>query len=848
MSRTAHKLMASSGGKAYEIEQSLMLDAGDTPKLRRTPSSEGNRKTFTFSTWCKRASFGSHQYVMGAFVSVGSPDDSHYFAFGFNIQDEIAIGGWTQNFRYSNRKFRDAAAWYHLVLQVDTTQGTADNRMKIYVNGVQETSFHTNNNVSQNYDLAINNTVQHAISDTAYDQGTGPYHFDGYMAETHFFDGAVVAASEFGETDSVTGQWIPKEYTGTSSYGTNGYYMKYVSGAIGTDSSGQSNNYTTTNLGNGDILLDTPTNNFPIVNVLEPYNTTISDFRQGTLNIKAAAYNSGNYGNHFASFILPTSGKWYVEMLTGVQAGSGNVAQLGITKQGPSGIVIPNQAQLAVTFSSTTGLAFNTYANTADLYDGGSSLDQDTGLTATEYVCAMAIDIDNNKVWVGYNGGSSITWLNSGNPATGANGAAHTFDSNSGIYMAVAASSDNANRSYVIMNFGQNGTFSNYQTAGGNADGSGIGNFFYAPPTGFKALCTKNLPTPTIKKSSEHFNAVTYTGTGNTDLDITGVGFQPDLSWIKKRSGNDDHVLTDAVRGAGTILKPHDNSAEANWTDYVGPFLADGIRLNDVQQGDAVNQASQTYVMWNWKAGGSGSANTDGATNSVVSANTAAGLSIVTYTGTGSATTVGHGLGAVPEVVIVKNRTNNAGNSDAWGMYNKYSFSSGGTAATSSLYLMNSYAAYADSGAQWNSTAPTSSVFSVNTWGGVNGSSDTYVAYVFKEINGFSKFTSMYGNGSTNGPFIYTGFRPKFAIIKKFQTGDGTSWFMYDSARNPSNVITTTMWADVNNADTAHAEYYVDFLSNGIKIRGNNAGLNASGKYYIVLAWAELPVKYANAK
>jgi len=497
MSFGATKLLSASGSKdAYEIEQSLMFDQADSPKLRRTPSSEGNRKTFTFSTWCKRSSLGlggtagtDYHYLMGAFVSVGSPDDSHYFAFGFHREDQLIVQGWSTNWRVTNRVFRDTSAWYHLVLQFDTTQGTADNRIKVYVNGVQETSFSVSANPSENFDVAVNNTVQQAISDVAYDQGSGPYHFDGYMAETYLFDGAVVAPSEFGETDSETNAWIPKKYVGSTSYGTNGYYMKFASGAIGTDSSGNGNNYTTTNLGNGDVLLDTPTNNFPTVNALEPYNTTISTFRQGNLNIKATAYSSGNYGNNFASFILPTSGKWYVEMLAGVQAGSGNVAQLGISKQGPDGLIIPNQSQLVTTFSGTTGLNIDLYSNTADLYDGGSSLDQDTGLTATSYVTALAIDIDNDKVWVGYDGGSSITWLNSGNPATGSNGAAHTFDSDSGIYMAVATSSDNSNRSYIIMNFGQNGTFSNYKTAGGNADGAGIGNFFYSVPSGFKALC-----------------------------------------------------------------------------------------------------------------------------------------------------------------------------------------------------------------------------------------------------------------------------------------------------------------------------------------------------------------------
>ena len=836
MSRAAQKLISASGGKAYEIDQSVLLDRGDSAILYRTPSSEGNRKTWTFSCWFKRTQHdssdvsASYYYLFASSIYGGN--ESSINIQGDHIHVNAYDGGSTQMSLYSTGLFRDVAAWYHVVLAIDTTQSTASNRAKVYINGSQITDWATETYPSQNFDTMINNTNWHAIGAYKATSGNaGLYHWDCLVAEAYLLDGTAKAATDFGETDSVTGQWIPKKTAFTSSeYGTNGFYLKFASGAIGTDSSGEGNNYSLNSLGDGDILLDTPTNNFPIVNILEPYNTTISTFRQGTLNIKASAYSSGNYGNHFASFILPTSGKWYVEMLAGVQAGSGNVAQLGISKQGPAGLVIPNQSQLVTTFSGTTGLNLDLYGNTADLYDGGSSLDQDTGLTATSYVTALAIDIDNDKVWVGYDGGSSITWLNSGDPAAGSNGAAHTFDSDSGIYMAVATSSDNVHRSYVIMNFGQNGTFSNYKTAGGNTDSAGIGNFFYSPPSGFKALCSKNLPTPAIKKSTEHFNTVLYTGSGAVDKDVTGVGFQPDLSWIKKRSANDHHVLTDAVRGAGNILKTNENAAEADWTDYVGPFLADGIRLNDVQVGSTVNENNATFVMWNWKAGGSGSANNSGDINATVSANPTAGFSIVSWTGDGSnGNTVAHGLGKKPSVIFYRDRS-----------------------ATALWYVVTEEI----DGTQDYLALPSTTLAAASTWGApatntisnwTYGSS-SIIAYCFAEIEGFSKFGSIYGNGdSENGPYTYTGFSPALVILKEASSAGG-SWFMWDNKREVHNVRNTAMWADAINADTSHAEYEIDFLSNGFKIRGDSAATNQNTEKMLYMSWAESPFKYARAR
>ena len=833
MSFGSTKLLAASGGKAYEIEQSVVLDEGDSALLYRTPSSEGNRKTWTFSCWFKRTKHDSSDAASGYFYlfasSIYGGNETFIRLQGDHLQVSGYDGGSYDFSYYSNFLLRDVAAWYHIVVICDTTESTETDRVKVYLNGSQVTDWGSPDHPSLNFDTMINNTNWHAIGAYKASSGdAGLYHWDGLVAEAYLLDGTAKAVTAFGETDSTTGQWIPKKTAFTSSeYGTNGFYLKFASGAIGTDSSGEGNNYTLNGgLVNGDILLDTPTNNFPIVNILEPYNTTISTFRQGTLNIKASAYDSGNYGNHYASFILPTSGKWYVEMLAGVQAGSGNVAQLGISSKDPSiGGIIPTQDQLWTTFSSTTGLNLDLYGNTADLYDGGSSLDQDTSLTATSYVCALAVDIDNDKVWVGYDGGSSITWLNSGDPANGSNGAAHTFTSDSIIYMAVATSSDNANRSYVIMNFGQNGTFSNYKTAGGNADGAGIGNFYYAPPSGFKALCSKNLPTPAIKKPTEHFNTVLYTG-NETNRSITNVGFEPSLVWIKERSAGGSHRIFDQVRGVNKVIQSDLNTEELDRTE-VTAFNSDGFSLSGSSV--TVNQNSVTHVAWNWKAGGSGSTNNDGAEASTVSVNTTAGFSIMKAEGTGSSTTYGHGLGVVPKVYIVKLV------SDTGNWFLQTSALDGGW----DYIQLNGTGA----SASMTATAPTSSVITGNI-----ASGETAIYYSFAEVEGFSKFGSYRGNGeSENGPYIYTGFSPALVIVK--ETSDtGGSWFMWDNKREVYNVKDAVVWADGSYAETSDAEYEIDFLSNGFKIRGNSAATNQDGETMLYLCWAEAPFKYSLAR
>ena len=831
MSFGATKLLSASGGKAYEIDQSLLLDSGDSAYLSKTPSSAGNLRTWTLSFWVKRARLSYLQCMYGA--ANGSSGATDYGIIYFDSYDALGFYYNSSTIALTNRKFRDVSAWYHIYIKADTTQSTASDRWAIYINGVQETSFSESNTPSQNQDMAWNNNIATNVGGIP---TSSSYYFDGYMAEFHNIDGTVKPVTDFGETDDLTGAWIPKKYTG-GSYGTNGFYLKFASGAIGTDSSGEGNNWTANNVGNGDVLLDTPTNNFPTVNFTEPWNTTVSDLRQGNLNIKAATFSSGNYGNHFITFILPTSGKWYFEWLTGIQAGLANNAQVGVTKQGPSGIIIPNQSQAAYTFGSSTALVVDIYGNTADLYDGGSSIDQDTGLTATTYVCAIAIDIDNNKFYAGYDNGSSITWLNSGNPATGSNGAAHTFDSDSGIYASTTVNSANSNRSYVILNFGQNGTFSNYKTAGGNADGAGIGNFYYSPPSGFKALCQKNLPSVTIKKSSEHFDTVIYTG-NNSNRNITSYNFQPDFLWLKSRESTYWHRLIDAVRGSTRSLHSDNDQVELV-DDYgtVGGFLSNGFSLRAGTGSNAshagTNASGDDMVAWAWKANGSGGANTDGSINSTVSANTTAGFSIVTYTGTGSNATVGHGLGVAPSVILVKNRES----ATNWLVYSRND-------ATDYLVL-NDARASTDDNTIWNDTAPTSSVFSIGTTSGTNTSGDDIVAYCFAEVEGFSKFGRIYGNGSSNGPYIYTGFRPAWIMIKRTDTADYW-WGIFDNKRDPINVADAILYA--NDTYVEDDSDSLDILSNGFKLRANSAFINANTGIYLYMAFSELPFKTPNAR
>ena len=366
--------------------------------------------------------------------------------------------------------------------------------------------------------------------------------------------------------------------------------------------------------------------------------------------------------------------------------------------------------------------------------------------------------------------------------------------------------------------------------------------FASTAPSGFKALCTQNLPTPTIgatasTQAGKFFNAVTWTGTGSTQ-NITGVGFQPDFTWLKSRSNVQGNVFTDVVRGTGKMLVSETSSAEVTNSayGYLSAFGSDGFTLTPGTTGaNLTNYNGWTYVGWNWKANGAGVTNTAGSITSTVSANTTSGFSVVTFTGNGGTpSTVGHGLGSAPKFIIQKRR-NDAG---GWNCYHA------SLPVDYRIDLNTTAAATYDPGA-WNSTNPTSSVYSIQNPGNTNISGATYVAYCFAEVPGFSKFGSYTGNGSADGPFVYCGFRPAYVMIKA--SSDGSfPWLVFDRTRNPSNVVTQLLLP--NASDSEYTVSALDFTANGFKLRDTNTSRNNSGTTYIFMAFAEAPQKFALAR
>jgi len=330
----------------------------------------------------------------------------------------------------------------------------------------------------------------------------------------------------------------------------------------------------------------------------------------------------------------------------------------------------------------------------------------------------------------------------------------------------------------------------------------------------------------TINKPSDYFNTKLYTGNGTTDTAQTGVGFQPDWTWIKARSIGYDNNLFDVVRGSTKRLIANATTAETTQTEMIKSFDSDGFTLgNDA----GVNANTETFASWNWLADNtSGSSNTDGSITSTVSANTTSGFSIVSYTGTGSNATVGHGLGVVPKMIIVKQRSG-AGD---WTVYNS-------NIGNTNFLRLNGTLASTSQSTYWNNTTPTSSVFSVGSAGDVNTSSGTHIAYCFSEVKGFSKFGSYVGNGETpNGTFVYTGFKPAFVMGKA--TSGTENWFMNDNKRLGYNDKNYRLYPNLSNSEATDSN--MEILSNGFKLNTANGNSNGVGKTYIYMAFAEEPL------
>jgi hypothetical protein len=806
---SAKKELFTSAGGAYQISRSVRLRKSATAYLNRTFGTPTSLTTWTWSGWVKRGELGTSQYL---FHTRNAGNTVSWETF-FQTDNTLIVrnyDGASYNANYvTTQLFRDPSAWYHMVVTWDTTNATSTDRVRIYINGSRVTAFNTSTAPASSANSVWNtSTYVHGFG-----AANGATTFDGYLTETNFVDGQALTPSSFGETNSVTGVWQPKKYAGT--YGTNGFYLNFSdnSGAtattIGKDYSGNGNNWTPNNISitagaTYDSMLDVPTpyadggngrGNYAVFN---PLSRTACTITNGNLQ---AVGDGGNYDNLPASIAFDAGGSdgFYWEF-TSIINNSSTVV----------GICSINNSELNKanpTFSFANSVDGWGYLGNGDKVNSGTTSAYGNSWTNNDVI---GVAVKNGKIWFSKNG----IFQASGDPAAGTNQA---FSSISGLVYPVAGI--NGTNGFNI-NFGQR-------------------PFSYTPPTGFVALNTQNLPTPTISNGANYMAATTYTGTGSALTIANTVGsasFQPDFVWTKPRSTAVGHTLFDSLRGVTKYLQSNTTGAEGTAATSLTAFNSDGFTVNS---DTSTGANGVTYIGWQWNAGGSTVTNTSGTISSQVRANPTAGFSVVTYTGTGTAATIGHGLGVAPSMMIIKSRPTA---STSWIVYHS-------SISPTNLLTLQTTAAQQNLPLYFNSTAPTSSVFSIgsaaNTGTDLNVNGSTYVAYCFAAVAGYSAFGSYTGNGSADGVFVYLGFRARFLMIKRTDSASG--WVMLDTARDTYNDVDNYLYAN-SSAANAGSSNVLDINSNGFKIRNSWTDINASGGTYVYMAFCENPFKFSNAR
>jgi len=834
----------------YEIDYSVRIQGTSSKYLTRTTalaSSPTDAKKLSFSCWLKLNKI--QPAGINNFFEALSQDYPVFEIYEYSGYSPYGEGSWefmdyrpSPEPRYLMRGYtisqqRDFSAWYHLYVVVDTTLSTGSDRYKLYLNGVPIpfTTYSQPAETPQNTDwhLFTTTTSSWGMRRVVATLSPAPtYGNDFYLAETHVVDGTAYDISKFGKFKN--GVWVPVKPSGIS-YGNGGFYLDFAdSSDLGKDVSGNGNHYTSVGLTSSDQMIDTPTNNFMTVPILVPRYVQNTNYRAltGEGNTQTIHFNSS--GGMSQAF--PQSGKWYFETLCeNSYPGGGYRTYAGVATNTPSSTT----GSLGEDSDDNFTYYFYEAGSTARYYITSLGGWQTTGSAGSGSlgngdIVGFAVDMDNGTVtsYVNNVQDKVITW------------SASAFSRKDVRVVCGGAGSPTYQNTIQDYNFGQNGTFNGQKTAQGNSDENGIGDFYYTPPSGYLACCTQNFPEPTIGPNSdiitsEVFDTVLYTGNGTAigsgGKTISDLEFQPDFTWIKNRDATDNHMLFDAVRGATKYLSSNSTNAEATDTESLTSFTSTGFTLgNNV----AVNTNTEDYVAWNWKANGSGVPNTDGTITSSVSANTDAGISIVTYTGNGvSGSTVGHGLGVTPDVIIHKPTYSG----ESWFYFSATQL--GGW--NKNLRLEGNYTPFTGTTVINNASTST---FTIGTSTAASGNGNNYVDYVFAEVEGFSKFGKYTGNGISDGPFIYTNFRPAWVMFKRTDSTSGGDWLILDSTKEPYNVVGDyRLYANSNVAESPYDT--VDYLSNGFKMRQSGAaGLNASGGTYIYMAFAENPFKYSNAR
>ncbi len=769
------------GELSFTIDQAVRFNDNDSAFLKDSAynSSPTSSTDCTLSFWVKRCNLSTTQCLFFGGDGAGST----WEVIRFESDDQFRVGQASSAYDIiTTQVFRDVAAWSNFVIAFDTDNGTAGDRIKIYHNGSRITDFSLQTNPSSGYVTNFNSgggSEERLIGFQGPSSG-GSNAADCYLAEINFVDGLALTPDSFAKT-TTDGVYQPVKYAGA--YGTNGFRITGAdSSDLGDDESGNGNDFTSSGLAAADQVTDTPTNNTATWNAI---SGTVNPATLSDGNLTALRSGNGS-GIERSTISFPATENFYAEFTIDATGSGSHVWEVGVIADDDLGLYQTSESRVG---NEENGFSYRTN------WSGSPAPSKVNNGTATSYGSAGSAG---HVIGVQLNGGSLTFYHN--NVSQGV-----AFTGLSGNFL-FAFSSQGGGQ--VTANFGQTG-------------------FTYTPPTGAKALNVSNLPDSIIDPTA-HFQTTLYTGNGSTQSINQGGNstFQPDWVWIKNRTtAGNEHDLYDAVRGVTKAIQSSSNGAEFTASTGLTAFESDGFAVGS--RGE-VNTNGDNHVAWQWKAGGSGSSNSNGSITSTVSANTTSGFSVGSYTGNGTDNaTVGHGLSGA-DMVWVK-RLNTTGN---WRVYEKSS--------DKNFFLDLTNAGV--SATEIKSTSATT--FTLGSGNGYNGSGDSHVFYAFQSIDGFSKIGTYTGNGSTDGSYVYLGFKPAFILTKNVATTD--QWGIRDSARNPFNVTDKLLNPNAFTAETSASSGFIDILSNGFKARSSDSNINSSTIIYYAVA--ETPFKTATAR
>lgn len=797
--------------------KSLVLD-GSADYLSQTLGTPTDNNVFTYSVWVKRSTLGSEGLLFEGYATDTNNRTTFLFDDTTNTLRFLHLdGGSVTDDVITSAVYRDTHAFMHIVLAVNTDEATASDRVKIYVDGIQETAFGTTNYPASGQAYDMNSATTHTIGIGAALNTSTCFH--GYYAKIDFIDGLQLTPASFGHTSADTGKWVASNTSGLT-FGANGFSLDFNDDRSGTpdttttiyDQSSNSNNWTGNSLVTGSFTSDVPNNSYATLN---PLNMTTAGMSEGNTRHDYASPGGNDEAFLTMSVDVEDSDGYYVEWGTGANVGNSCSACFVIWDSGKAVPMDVTGGQLTLSHADAdAGVVISSRgAGGSNKWDirtmaNGAGAPVENLTVAWVSTDRWALFIRDGKVWLRKNG----SWIDDTASETGVN------------------SPDTDDTGAIITGLSGQAWFGCQESSSGSQNFQiqiGSDKWNYTAPTGAKQISSANLPVPDAlyRKPQNFADILLYTGDGvaigSGGNAVTGAAFTPDLTWIKNRDAADSHQWTDIVRGVTKNISSDSTAVEGTDTEGLTSFTSGGFTVgSDV----SYNTNAEDYWAMCLKADNtSGSSNTDGSITSTVAAGDF--FSIVTYTGTGANATVGHGLGKVPDMIIVKRRT---GNTD-----NFYVYHSSNTSAPETDHLfLNLTNATTDSATHWNDTAPTSSVFSLGAEPAVNANTNTYVAYcfVFDTTDSRSPFCggSFEGNANVDGPVVVCD-ELIYYCAKNIDAAWG--WVMWDAIRSPYNPADRELFIHTSAAEYQNAVANIDFVSNGMKYRTANSTENSANTH-----------------